>query len=163
MIATDTLPDTELVDSCNVTGRRAIGETYYAVCTLHNCAQIERYPHRRQALHEFVCDRGEGWRFILQYEAAAPPVMVDLSGLVVRVEGDQIAAHLGHDDGSPAKIWRWTADGETEPVTVTHVKGSGEWVRNPTDEAPATAYPEYVVTGPDGTEFARVVVTLDEV
>lgn len=165
MTQSDTASGAEQTDTdCKIVDRKGLGETYYAVCTTHSCTQLGRHPHRRNALYEFVCDNGNGWRFIVQYEATDAPTMFDLSGLVQRVDSDRIAEHMGVHDGPPARIWRWIGDGEIEPITVTHVEGTGDWLRNTSDEtAVATAYPQYAITGPDGTEYHRVTVALDEI
>jgi hypothetical protein len=145
-------------DECQI----VVHQVHTASCQTHGVAELGHHRTRRVAQREFLCDQGTGWRFMIEYEPGYPPLVVDLAGLVTRVHADTAAAAIGMDDGEPATIWRWVGEGRTEPITVQKVPGTGDWVPNPNDErTPLTAYPEYTITGPDGTEFARVTVAVD--
>lgn len=140
----------------------AVHTAYYASCRTHGVAQLGRHINRRAALREFHCDLGAGWRFFVEYGPGEPPFVFDLTELVARVYADKAAAAIGVDDEPPATIWRWVGEGRTEPITVQKVPGTGDWVRDPdNDQTAPTAYPEYAITGPDGTVYARVVVAVD--
>lgn len=142
----------------------AHGSGFHASCLTHSCVQLNsHYGDPIVALREFECDKGGQWRFIVETDPEDPPSLVDLSRLksIVRSAQEQAA----YDTGTRLRIWRWLGDGAIEELLVAHVPGTGGWVettdRGDHHDRGPMAYPQFTVTGPDGTEYTRVTVTVD--
>lgn len=138
-------------------------DRYYAMCTTHDCVQGDAHTDAGAALRGFECDKGTRWRFIVESDPDGPPHMVDLSRLKEAVRSAQ--EYAVHNDDAHLRVWRWTGGGTTEQLVVAHVPDTGNWVEtgdhgNHNDRGPM-AYPQFAVTGPDGTEYVRVTITVD--
>lgn len=102
------------------------------------------------------------WMFIVDWGEADQPHFADLPGLVATLTNSVTHNHYSGDGYYPT-VYRYLGEGRTERLTWSHIPGTGEWMRNDTDEnAPAQQSPQYQVTGPDGTTYLTFTVHLTE-
>lgn len=139
------------------------GTQSYATCTTHDCVQRDAHTDAGTALREFECDKGRMWRFIVEGDPDGPPHMVDLSRLKAVVRSTQ--EYAVHNDDAHLRVWRWNGGGIIEELVVAHVPDTGNWVetgdRGDHNDRGPMAYPQFIVTGPDDTEYVRVTITVD--
>lgn len=102
------------------------------------------------------------WSFIIDWGEADQPRLTDLPGLETVLTSAVANNHYSGDPHYPT-VYRYLGEGRTERIEWRCVPGTGEWVANDTDEnTPAHQYPQYQVTGPDGTTYLTFMVNLTE-
>ncbi len=89
-----------------------------AMCTVHLCTTRWRTGSAADAVSDFLCDRGERWRFLLKWETVLDaPDLVDatLARAYLRArisQGDDVA------NGKGLRMWLWVHDATFEPLAV---------------------------------------------
>lgn len=126
-------------------------------CTTHGDRAEVRVPG------DFRCTKGRNWIFLGRYTDEGPVLLLTLTELYVALHRTLTHNAYSIDDPREMVLRRWVDDDTLEPLDLSLVEGTDHWRQ---DDGPDGTYsyrdPEYVVTGPDGTEYLRFTVHITD-
>lgn len=137
---------------CTVEVRGNDNHGYWAECTTHYCETDHRSDSEKLARHEFRCDLGRIWRFIVHHTNDDPgPVMVDLTSLPEEIRQHMQNEYAGNGltpGGYPDLLTLWLyKDGELRALTLGEDQvGQDQFQYTVTDDKTGDVYLDVTLT-----------------